>query len=292
MDVRNRAAIVTGGGSGIGRGIVLSLARSGADVVVADIDEAGAAAVAAEVEALGRRAVSVRCDVADEAAVEALVDVGWRSFPDMALMFNNAGVVAVGPGLDASARDLRWTFEVNVFGAWYGTAAFARRLLAEDVRGWICNTASENGVAAASMYTSLYTGSKHAIVGFTDVLRQECAGRIGFSVLCPGVVKTGIWDAGRNRPEKFGGKASGDPMNKAAVDYGMDPLAVGERVIEGLKNEDFYIFTHPHVLDAAHARYQEMEAAMRRQIPEGSSAQPSTLEIQARVAAQFGINAQ
>jgi NAD(P)-dependent dehydrogenase (short-subunit alcohol dehydrogenase family) len=290
MNVKGRGAIVTGAGSGIGRGIALALARGGADVVVADIDEGAAKTVAAEVCALGRSAIAVRCDVTDEDSVDSLVAVGWETFPHTALMFNNAGVVSAGPAVAANSKDLRWTFEVNVFGTWYGTISFARQLLEQKLHGWICNTASENGVAAASMHTAMYTASKHAIVGFTDVLRRECAAQIGFSVLCPGMVNTGIWDAARNRPEKYGGRATGHLMNKAAVSYGIDPLIVGEQAVRGVMNGDFYIFTHVHVLDSARERLQEMEASMRRQLPDGAPGHLSTLEIQTRVAEAFSIN--
>ncbi len=211
MEIADKVAVVTGGGSGIGRGIGLALGRAGADVVIADIDISRAEAVANEVQTLGRRGAGFKCDVTSEASLEALADFAWNGMGHAELVFNNAGVVATGMAVEASSKDLLWTFGVNAFGIWYGTAVFVRRFLARGIRGWICNTTSENGIGVASIGTAIYTATKHAVLGITDAFRMEYAGKIGFSVICPGIVKTDLWDAGRNRPAEYGGECKGDP---------------------------------------------------------------------------------
>jgi NAD(P)-dependent dehydrogenase (short-subunit alcohol dehydrogenase family) len=284
MEFRDKVAVITGGGSGIGRGIGLALAGAGADLVIADINLENAEAVAAEIKALGRRAAAFKCDVTNEASVEALADFAWAEMGHVELAFNNAGVVASGMAVDASAKDLLWTYNVNVFGVWYGTVAFTRRFIASGVRGWICNTASENGIGVASIGTAIYTSAKHAVLGMTDAYRAEYQGKVGYSVLCPGIVKTNIWDAGRNRPEAFGGEFSGNPINEKAINFGMSAERVGTHVVESVGKEEFYIFTHPHVRDIAEQRWQEIAVAMDRQWPQGAGGdQLTTLEVQKRI---------
>ncbi len=284
MEFNDKVAVITGGGSGIGRGIGLALASAGADVVIADISLKDAQGVVTEIEALGSRASAFRCDVANEADVEALADFAWAEMGHVELVFNNAGVVVSGMAIDSSAKDLQWTYNVDAFGVWYGTVAFTRRFIERGVNGWICNTASENGIGVASIGTAIYTSAKHAVLGMTDAFRVEYAGRVGYSVLCPGIVRTNIWDAGRNRPAEFGGEFSGNLLNAKAIDFGMSAERVGEHVVESIEKGEFYIFTHPHVRDIAEKRWQEIAAAMDRQWPAGAGEdQLTTLDVQRKL---------
>jgi meso-butanediol dehydrogenase / (S,S)-butanediol dehydrogenase / diacetyl reductase len=284
MDIENKVAVVTGAGSGIGRGISLALAAAGADVVIADINLPAAEAVAREVESLGRRAAAFACDVTRESAVEALADAAWKCMGRVELAFNNAGVVALGAAVEATAKDLFWSFNVNTYGVWYGSVAFARRFLAHGIEGWICNTGSESSIGVASVGTAIYCGSKHAVLGITDTLRAEYRGKIGFSILCPGMVRTDLWDAGRNRPAELGGPFTGDPAAQKAIQYGLDPREVGEHVVRSIKAGEFYIFTHPHVKEVALERSREIAEAMDRQWPDGPGPKHhTTLEVQRKV---------
>jgi len=284
VEIAGKVAVITGGRSGIGRGIGLALAAAGADLVIADINLKNAEAVVQEIEALGRRATAFKCDVTSEANVEALADFAWAEMGRVDLVFNNAGVVASGMAVDSSAKDLLWTYSVNAFGVWYGTVAFTRRFIQRGVAGWICNTASENGIGAASVGTAIYTSAKHAVLGMTDAFRMEYQGKVGYSVLCPGIVKTNIWDAGRNRPAEFGGEFPGNPINEKAINFGMSAERVGEHVVKSVEKEEFYIFTHPHVRDIAEQRWKEIAAAMDRQWPEGPGQdQLNTLDVQKKL---------
>jgi NAD(P)-dependent dehydrogenase (short-subunit alcohol dehydrogenase family) len=289
MEIAGKAAVVTGGGSGIGRGISLALAEAGADVVIADVETGRAEAVAEEIRALGRRAAVFKCNVTNQAEVEALADFAWKEMGHIELAFNNAGIFVGGPAEDCSVKDLLWTYSVNTFGVWYGSVAFARRFLAQGVQGWICNTGSESSIGVASIGTAIYCGSKHAVLGMTDTLRSEYAGKIGFSVLCPGMVKTELWNAGRNRPKEFGGEFRGDAVTEKAISYGLSPERVGRHVVASVKNEEFYIFTHPHVRDVAEQRWKEIAASMDRQWPEGAGPEHySTIDVQKKVIEEAG----
>ena len=291
MKLEATAAVVTGSAGGLGRGIAFALARAGADVVVADIDSQGAERTAAEIAAAtGRKVLAFRCDVSDPASIESLADFAFERLPHLTMLFNNAGVVAAAPVLDTTPGDLQWQFGVNVFGVWNGSVIFARRFIDKGIKAWICNTASENGLAAASIGTAAYTAAKHAVIGMTDAFRIEFAGSLGFSVICPGIVNTGMWNAGRNRPEKFGGKFEGNPINQKAMTFGIDPEEAGRLVVKAVADEHFFVFTHRHVAGVAEQRWHEIEKAAKAQLPVDDGAL-STLEIQRRLMEQLAGSA-
>jgi meso-butanediol dehydrogenase / (S,S)-butanediol dehydrogenase / diacetyl reductase len=271
MDIRNLGVVVTGAGSGIGRGIALALAKAGASgVVVADVQLDRAESVAAEIRALGVEAQGFRCDVSSLESVEALAQFSWSRLGHVEILCNNAGVVTTGPGFETSERDVQWQFAVNVFGVFHGCKVFGRRFLASGRRAWICNTGSHHAVGTPSVGLPTYVATKHAVLGFTDAFRLEYGQHIGFSILCPGIVNTNAWDAGRNRPAEYGGPTQGNPQNLAALqNYGLSPEFVGDLVARGIRNEEFYIWTHPYTLELIDQRYAESRSSIQRQWPNG-----------------------
>jgi meso-butanediol dehydrogenase / (S,S)-butanediol dehydrogenase / diacetyl reductase len=271
MDITGKGAVVTGAGSGIGRGIALALAKAGAlGVIVADVQSERAEAVAAEVRALGAQSAGFQCDVSRADSVEALADFAWKTLGRVDILCNNAGVVTTGPGFETSEQDLRWQFEVNVFGVFFGCKVFGQRFLKNEERTWICNTGSHHSVGTPSIGLPTYVATKHAVLGFTDAFRLEYGNRIGFSILCPGIVNTNAWDAARNRPPALGGPAHGNPQNQAALqNYGLPAEFVGQLVADGIRNEEFFIWTHPFTLELLEKRYQEGKTSIERQWPQG-----------------------
>jgi meso-butanediol dehydrogenase / (S,S)-butanediol dehydrogenase / diacetyl reductase len=271
MEIKGSGAVVTGAGSGIGRGIALALAEAGAaGIVVADVQQDKADAVAEEIRLGGINAAAFRCDVSKAASVESLADFAWTTLGHVELLCNNAGVVTTGPGFDTTEQDLRWQFEVNVFGVFYGCKIFGRRFLKSDAKAWICNTGSHHSIGTPSIGLPTYVASKHAVLGFTDAFRLEYGNHIGFSILCPGIVNTGAWDAGRNRPDELGGPTKGSQQNQAALQaYGLSPEFVGQLVAKGIRNEEFFIWTHPFTLELIEKRYQEGRDSIQRQWPDG-----------------------
>ena len=185
-------AVVTGGGSGIGRGIALALARAGSTVVVADIDPARVVAVATELQSIGvgptrPEAMGVACDVTDRAAVEQLADVAWDRYGHVDLVANNAGVFPhFSSILDLEEDDARWVLDVNLMGVWYGCGVFGKRFVEQGTPAHILNTGSENSVGVPHTHAAIYTASKHAVLGLSDVLRRELPDFVGVSVLCRG----------------------------------------------------------------------------------------------------------
>lgn len=267
MEVNGKHAVVTGAASGIGKAIALELGRRGADVVVADVDEAGATAVASEVAALGVRSLGVACDVTDRASVETLADRAWAELGSVDVILNNAGVSGGTNLLEADAQDFRWIFEVNVVGVWTGCAVFGGRFADQGTPAWIVNTGSEHSLGYVHPGLGFYTASKHAILGLSNVLKEELPPNVGVSVLCPGLVQTGLWNAGRNRPDRFGGRAEGQDFAKQIMGEGMTLEEVGRRAVDGLEAEEFLIVTHSHSYRYARDRWDAVSGAFERQAP-------------------------
>lgn len=270
MDINHKGAVVTGAGSGIGRGIALALARKGATVVVADVEGDKAASVAREIGDEGRTAYAVATDVRAPKAVAELADFAWGRIGHVEILCNNAGVAQPSMMLDISDSDFRWQMEVNVHGVFNGMREFGARFLKQGHPAWICNTGSHHAIGAPSKGVAAYVATKHAVLGLSDAFRTEYGDRISVSVLCPGIVNTALWNAGRNRPAEYGGAVAGDPRNlKAQSALGFSSERVGELVAAGIENEDFFIWTHPQDIELIEKRYREGKEAMERQWPNG-----------------------
>ncbi len=268
MDISGKSAVVTGGGNGIGRAISLALARKGANVAVADIEAGAAEMVALEVTELGVEGLAVKTDVTREEDLTNLADEAWAAFGSVELLFNNAGVVAgTKPILETTKQEVDWTIAVNLGGVLNAVQVFAPRFIASGSPAWIVNTGSEHSLGAPHTMVGIYTGTKHAVLGVSDILRRELPDHVGVSVLCPGIVETTMWRATERRQPEFGGAEDGDQGNKAAMKFGMAADAVAERVVTGVERETFYIMTHAHVVDVARKRWKEIEEAFATQTP-------------------------
>jgi NAD(P)-dependent dehydrogenase (short-subunit alcohol dehydrogenase family) len=266
--LQDKVAVVTGAANGIGRGIARALAARGCAVVAADVDVGGAEAVAREVAGRGVRSLAVRCDVTEPAALEALAERAWSELGRVDVLCNNAGVGTTNLVTDTSANDVQWIFAVNVFGVLHGCAAFVPRFRAAGRPAHILNTGSEHSLGVPFPGMGVYTASKHAVLGLSDVLRRELAGfEIGVSVLCPAVVRTEIWNAGRTRAERFGGPVQSPEQFRLFMEAGMDPDEVGRIAVAGIERNDFLILTHPEVRAIAEERARAVLGAFDAYFP-------------------------
>jgi len=260
-ELAGRVAVVTGGGSGIGRGMALAFAEAGMDIVVADIDEASAQSVAEEIEALGPRVLTQRVDVAKREEVNALAERVWRDLGGAHLLCNNAGVTTFGLMCDGIPdRDWDWVLAVNLQGVVNGIQAFVPRMRGLPGSKHVVNTASIAGIAPG-VFVGPYAASKHAVVGLSETLREEGAAHgIGCSALCPNAVDTGIVNADRNRQVEFGGPTgAGNEMVAAFVATGLAPLYVGRMVRQAVIDDLPFIFTHADTRQLVDARYERMK---------------------------------
>jgi NADP-dependent 3-hydroxy acid dehydrogenase YdfG len=198
-DFGGRVAVITGAGSGIGRALALALARRGAHLALADLDEKGLVETVTRltgIHAPGLHCTSQPLDVADHHAMDRFAEAVVREHGAVHLVFNNAGVALTGEVADLDYGDMHWLMNVNFWGVVHGCKAFLPHLLAADA-GHIVNTASVFGLISVPGQ-SLYNASKFAVKGFSDALHQELLGTpVRVSCVLPGGVKTNIARASR-----------------------------------------------------------------------------------------------
>ena len=187
--LKNRNAIVTGAGQGIGRAIALGVAREGARVVIADLNEETAATVKTEIEAAGGTALAIRTDVSDEASVETMVEISLREFSRLDVLVNNAGIFPVSSVEEMMEAEWDQVIGTNLIGAFLCARALAGKFL-EQGSGRIISLTSGRAFQGAKN-AAHYASSKAGIIGFSKSLALELAPRqITVNVICPGITDT------------------------------------------------------------------------------------------------------
>jgi NAD(P)-dependent dehydrogenase (short-subunit alcohol dehydrogenase family) len=268
QDFRGKTAVITGAASGIGLGMARAFGREGMNVVIADIDLAAARAAAQALAAEQIKAKAVRIDVADRAAVREAALEAIAAFGKIHLVCNNAGVATGGPIGAISEHDWDWIVDVNLKGVVYGVETFAPLIQSHGEGGHIVNTASIAGLVSGAG-SEPYSATKYAVVAMSEGWAQQLAPlNIGLSVLCPGYVRTRIADSARTRQDRYGGvrPASGDSFAAAGsaiaegVASGIEPDIVGARVVEAVRDGNFYIFTDPRFRDVVEFRFAAIRA--------------------------------
>jgi meso-butanediol dehydrogenase/(S,S)-butanediol dehydrogenase/diacetyl reductase len=194
MRLAGKVAVVTGGGSGIGRGIVLAMAREGADLAIPDIQVLNAEKVAEEVKAMGRKVIAMRTDVTSVADVKVMTDRVRETYGRIDVLVNNAGM-ASPPGMpftNNTEEDWERTFAVNTKSVFITCKAVVPHML-ERKAGAIINIASIAGPLAAPTMPA-YSVAKGGVITFTRVLAKElAAGGVRVNAICPGVLWTDFW---------------------------------------------------------------------------------------------------
>jgi NAD(P)-dependent dehydrogenase (short-subunit alcohol dehydrogenase family) len=260
--IKDRVAFVTGAASGIGLGITRALVDAGARVMMADIEAPALAAAASELAIDGGQdggeIDTVVCDVSDRDSVFAAAEATLAAFGRVHLVCNNAGVSTGGLIEDCDEGDWGWSVGVNYLGVVHGCQAFVPHIKRQGEGGHIVNTSSMAGLLGGMPGWGPYNSTKFAVVGLTEVLRQEGrTGGFGASVLCPGGVRTNIYDAPRNRPGRFGKQVSKVAFEDISegIAQGLDPDIVGRLVVEGVLANRLYIFTDPRFRKLLNKRF-------------------------------------
>ncbi len=243
---RERVAVITGGGGGIGAALADAFAARGARIVLADLDEAVMARVADRLTRSGADVLAVPTDVTQLGSVGALAEAAARRFGAVHIVCNNAGIGTFGELATATHADWEYTMRVNFWGVVHGVEIFVPRLIAQGAGGHVINTASMAGLVGMQ-WLGVYCASKFAVVGLTEALHRELRPHgIGVSVLCPMIVRTNINENSvRNRPAEL--RNPGDPVVPPAgalVGSTIAPEEVARRVMRGVERQDLYIFTH------------------------------------------------
>jgi NAD(P)-dependent dehydrogenase (short-subunit alcohol dehydrogenase family) len=255
-EVHGKVAVVTGAASGIGRGMCEAFVAAGMRVVLADVEQDALEHTTESLRACGADVHAVMTDVAKPEQVEALADETLRRYGAVHVVCNNAGVATETlPSWSGTLDDWNWVLGVNLMGVIYGVRTFLPILINQGAGGHIVNTASLAGLVTGGNIA--YAVTKFGVVALSEGIYLELKQggyRPSISVLCPGFVNTNILDCARNRPPELADTAA--PMTGPIVDafrewfteqlkQGLSPRTVGEQVLAAIRDDRFYILTHP-----------------------------------------------
>ena len=264
-DVAGMTAFITGGGSGIGFGMARAFCEAGMKVVIADVRQDHLDQAMENLR--GRNVHAIRLDVTDRAAMERAAQETERVFGKVHIVCNNAGINLFNDIAEATYDDWDWILGVNLGGVVNGVRTFVPRIKAHGEGGHVVNTASMASFIASGR-AGIYCTAKFAVRGMSEALRSSLLPhRIGVSVLCPGLVKSAIYESEKIRPAHLSAQATHtDPafLTRLAQvhEAGMEPEEVGRKVLQGIQRNDFYIFSHPEFKQELRAIFDEALQAL------------------------------
>jgi NAD(P)-dependent dehydrogenase (short-subunit alcohol dehydrogenase family) len=265
-----RVAVVTGGASGIGKGIAKAMIAEGAQVVIADIEALPLQATAEEIGAVG-----IRVDVTHQSEVEALAKQVGDQFGRIDILVNNAGVAPKVRIQDATIDDWRWVIDVNLWGVIYGVKAFLPYLLENPNGGHVMNVSSAGGLVTGPMLGT-YSVTKSGVIALSEALSLElnaAGANVGVTVLCPGQVRTNLQTSSRNRPPELSdAKAIDiDLLKNSKLAGGREQWitadSAGVVAVDAIKRNALYATTHPLIADYVEMRAAKLVEALRHPIP-------------------------
>ena len=269
---KGRTAVITGAASGFGLETSRIAAGEGMNVVMADVQPDALDRAAAEIGATGAAVLPFRLDVSKAVEVDALAAATLQRFGAPHVVFNNAGVGGGGLIWENTLADWEWVLGVNLMGVVHGIRSFVPMMLEAAKRdpgyeGHIVNTASMAGLVNPPNM-GVYNVSKHAVVSLTETLYQDLrlvTDQVTASVLCPFFVTTGITRSERNRPAAL---AAAPPTKSQLIGQAMSDKAVGsgritapmvaQYVFDALREQRFYIYSHPRALGSVQSRMQDL----------------------------------
>lgn len=270
-ELRGKVAVVTGGASGIGKGIATQFVAEGMRVIIADIERDALDKSAGEIGAVG-----VHVDVSDLDSVRALARAAQELYGTVHVVCNNAGIGPMAAIKDLTMDDWHWILGVNLYGVIHGVHTFLPILRGNPDGGWIVNTSSMAGLAAPPRIGS-YAVAKYGVVALSEVLATELAAegsRVGVSVLCPGTVRTNIGTSSRNRPADLPDRGLRDidiQLEDNPDHRWIGPQEAGAVVVRAIKRGYLYALTHPDWYPRVRERHEAIAEAFRQQAADQAS---------------------
>lgn len=269
-DLNGKTAFITGGAEGIGFHTARVLANQGMKVMIADIDAQMLDQAVQTLKGENLTVEGIVMDVALREEWEAAARKTFEVFGNVHFLMGNAGVAVTGAQKYIEELDWRWIIDVNLMSIVYGCQVFASHMKQHGEGGHIMNVASMAGLMGVS-YSGPYCATKAAVVSLSESWRVELErDGIEVSVLCPGFVKSRVYDSMRNRQERYGGPVYHDDLvkekparktNKDIVVNGIDTDIAANRVLEGLLANEAYIITHPHYRESQQERSSRIDQA-------------------------------
>ena len=268
-DFKDKVAVVTGGASGLGLAMARRLAAEGMKLVLADVEEEALRRAELELRKAGVPVIGIWTDVSRSQDIERLAEKTLATFGAVHMLCNNAGVAPNGAVWENTVADWEWVLGVNVWGVIHGVRTFLPIMLRQDTECHVVNTASVAGLLSVPNM-GIYCVSKHAVVTLSECLHHDLAQRrakIGVSVLCPAYVPTGIVDSERNRPALLRNPprtktpeelAREEQMRHAVLSGRVSAEQVADKVFEAVREDRFYILTHPKIKAAIQTRMENI----------------------------------
>lgn len=253
-EFEGKTAVVTGAASGIGLGLAEKFAKERMQVVMADVEEEALKKAVERLKKHQHRVVGINADVLIQESMEELFAKSFETYGNIHILCNNAGIGANSGGKaiwEIKKNDWDWSLGVNFYGVLHGLQTFVPHMIKHGEEGHIVTTVSLAGLLAGA---GTYGVSKHAALALTEGLNRDLITRnskISASVLCPGFVNTNIMNSERNRPQHLASKIQIDTNEQAMEVFnlllkkGKEPSEIADIVFEGIKNNIFYILTHP-----------------------------------------------
>lgn len=270
-DVEGKAAFITGGGSGVGLGMARAFVGAGMRVAIADIRpdhlEEAVAELAGDVH-------PIQLDVTDREAFARAADETERVLGNVHVLCLNAGINLFNEMSEATYQDWDWVLGVNLGGVVNGVVTFVPRIKAHGEGGHVVTTASMAAFIAGPG-AGIYTTAKFAVHGLSDALRWSLLPHgIGVSMVCPGLVKSKIYESDLIRPQQLSTDVTPADAEFMRVlpglhEAGMDPDEIGEKVLRAIRRNDFYVLTHADHRDELRGIFDEiLEAFPDEPVPE------------------------
>ncbi len=269
-----RGAVITGGASGIGLATATELARRGARVVLADVDQPGLELAVTHLRGQGFDAHGVMCDVRHLEEVVHLADEAFRLLGQVDVLFSNAGIGLGGPISDMTHEDWRWVIDIDLWGSIHAVEAFLPRLLEQGTGGHIAFTASFAGLVP-NAGLGVYGVAKYGVVGLAETLARELKDNgIGVSVLCPMVIETKLMsNSERIRGVDYGLASAPDVTGSVGMlpeqDGTLGVADVARLTADAILANRLYILPHEASRASIRRRFDRIDRTFDEQAAEG-----------------------